>query len=160
MINDLSPFAHFDNRAKLVVELSRRRAESLRSRVIGPEHMLLALLSMRHDLAARAVSNLVRADEHVATGTRKMLAPDLAPGPTPSPRHIPFAPALEQTLTRAAQHAKFGGDDRIGTEHLLLGLLLARDNPAVRALSQLGVDYAAVRAEIARLRREEGGASA
>jgi hypothetical protein len=46
------------------------------------------------------------------------------------------------------------GDDFIGTEHLLLGLLVARNNAAVRRLRELGVYYDAARAEIGRLRAE------
>jgi hypothetical protein len=55
-------------------------------------------------------------------------------------------------MVRVAQQADLRRDSRIGTKHLLLGLLLATGDPAVRRLSRLGADYDAARTEIARLR--------
>ncbi|GID97816.1 Clp protease N-terminal domain-containing protein [Amorphoplanes digitatis] len=150
MINDQSPLAHLDDRAKRTVELARRRAGGLHSRVIGPEHVLLALFAVRKGMAARAVASLSGS----CAPAENAIAGALVPGPHPSPTHIPFTEACEQAMVRAARQARRLGDDRIGTEHLLLGLLQATGDPTVGRLSDLGVTYDAVHAEIERLRAE------
>jgi len=148
MIHDQSPFTHLDERAKRVVELARRKADGRHSEFIAPEHVLLALVEMRRGLAARAVANLsgssARAEDAIAGALRS--------GRRSSPSHIPFASATEEILVRAAQQARLLGDEHIGTEHLLLGLLCAADNTAVRGLRELGVTYDTARAEVGRLR--------
>ncbi|MET8153492.1 Clp protease N-terminal domain-containing protein [Actinoplanes sp. NPDC049668] len=151
MINDQSPLAHLDDRAKRTVELARRRADGLRSRVIGPEHVLLALLTVRHGMASRAVTSLAGS----CATAEDAIAGALVPGPQPSPAHIPFTEACEEAMVRAARQARQLGYDRIGTEHLLLGLLQATADPTVGRLSDLGVTYAATRAEIERLRADD-----
>lgn len=148
MLHELAPLAQLDERARRAVEFARRRAESARSTVIGPEHVLLALLAVRRGLAARAVARVsgscMDAEGAIAAG--------LVPGSRPSPVHIPFTAGCEAAIVRAAQQARQMGDDRIGTEHLLLGLLLAIEEPPVRRLADLGIDYETVRAAVGRLR--------
>jgi ATP-dependent Clp protease ATP-binding subunit ClpA len=80
------------------------------------------------------------------------IAEVLRSGRRPSPAHIPFSAAAEEGLVRAAQQARLWGDDHIGTEHTLLGLLVAANDAAVRQLQEVGVTYDAARAEITRLR--------
>ena len=50
----------------------------------------------------------------------------------------------------AQEQARGLGHDYIGTEHILLGLLLDEDGMAARALSECGVEFEAVRAEVER----------
>jgi ATP-dependent Clp protease ATP-binding subunit ClpA len=149
VIHEQAPFTYLDDRAKRVVELARRRADGHGSHVIGPEHVLLALVAVRHGLAARVVANLAGS----SASAESVIADVRPPGRQPSPVHIPFDAAGEEAMVRAAQQARSMGDDRIGTEHLLLGIL-ATDNAAVRGLSTLGVTYDAARAEIQRLRAD------
>jgi ATP-dependent Clp protease ATP-binding subunit ClpC len=150
MIHDRSPFTHLDERAKRAVELARRKAEGGHSEFIAPEHILLALIAVRRGLAARAVANLsgscARAEDAIA-GT-------LLPGRRSSPSHIPFTSATEEIMVGAAEQARLLGDEHIGTEHLLLGLLCAADNTAVCGLRELGVTYDTARAEVGRLRAD------
>ena len=148
MIYEQSPLSQLDDRAKRVVGLARERAEHLRSDVIGPEHILLALLAVRRGVAARAVTNLAGS----TAAAESAIAEGLEPGTRPAPVHIGFTITCADAMVRAGQEANLLRDARIGTEHLLLGLLMATGDPAVRRLSGLGVDYDAARTEIVRLR--------
>ncbi len=56
-----------------------------------------------------------------------------------------------QALERAADEALAQGAERIGPDHVLLGLLGDTDGPAVRALARLGVEPRAIRAELLRI---------
>jgi ATP-dependent Clp protease ATP-binding subunit ClpA len=150
VIHEQSALSYLDGRAKRVVEVARERADGLSSAAIEPEHILLALLSVRGGVAAQSMTNL--AGSAAVAGTA--IAEGLRPGYRRSPIHIPFTTICEEAMVRAAQHARLLGDDRIGTKHLLLGLLTVTGNAAVRRLSDVGVDYDAVRSEIARIRSD------
>ncbi|MEJ3750297.1 Clp protease N-terminal domain-containing protein [Actinomycetes bacterium KLBMP 9797] len=152
-IHEQSPFVHFDDRAKRVVDLARQRASVLRSDVIGPEHVLLALLAVPNGRAARAIATLVGSRAR-AEGA---ITEALTPGDKPSPTHMRFTATVEEAMTQAARQAQQLANDRIGTEHLLLGLLMLSDSPAVRRLTALGMDYTSARAEIARFRTDDTG---
>ncbi len=61
-----------------------------------------------------------------------------------------FTVGARAVVTSAVEEAMLRGDRRIGTEHLLLGLLHEPDSAAVRSL---GVDLAAARSALAALDR-------
>ena len=130
-VDERAPLAGLDDRAARVVRRARDHAEAWRSPVIGPEHLLLALLP---------------------AGAAEVVRADLVPGPQPSPPHLPFSAEAGAATVRAADEARRLGDDRIGRDHLLLGVLRAGDDPAVRRLAAAGVDYASAYAEIVRRR--------
>lgn len=57
------------------------------------------------------------------------------------PGRLPFTPRVKKALELALRSAVARGDDRIGSEHVLLGVLkaMAPDGPAACALARLGV---------------------
>jgi ATP-dependent Clp protease ATP-binding subunit ClpC len=148
MIHEDAALSHLDDFGKRVVVLARRRAVTLHSEAIGPEHMLLGLFAVRRGLGARAVANLCGSFELAETVINEVVVA----GRRPSPGHVAFTAATEEAMVRAAQQALLLEEDHIGTEHLLLGLLLATDNVGVRKLRELGIDYDVARGEIIRLR--------
>lgn len=83
---------------------------------------------------------------------------DAAPS-RPSPRrwlgdHIPFSARAKKCLERGLRQAIMLGDTRIGSEHLLLGVLDEGTGAGVRLLRDCGVDLTQLRATtVARSRR-------
>jgi ATP-dependent Clp protease ATP-binding subunit ClpA len=74
---------------------------------------------------------------------------------------LPKTPRWDKTRERAAGEASQAGAARIGTEHLLLGLLGEGGNVAAKVLANFGIQESAVRDQVARLgaddeRREAG----
>ncbi len=61
-----------------------------------------------------------------------------------------FTPRAEQALKLAHAEAVRLGHNYIGTEHLLLGLILLGEGVAVMVLSKLGVDFSVLRREVAK----------
>jgi hypothetical protein len=145
-----SPFSRFTGPAKQAVVHAQQRAVDLRHTVIRPEHVLLGLLAVRKGRAARAIAALSPAPEAV----RDALTEALPPGTGPSPSHLPFDPACKQAMVHAVEQAQELGDDHLDTEHLLLGLLMVRQDRAVQLLAGLGVDHRGVRAYLDTLRRD------
>lgn len=51
-----------------------------------------------------------------------------------------FTDRVKRTLNTAREEAKANGNDYIGTEHILLGLMLQTDCVAAEAVKALGID--------------------
>jgi ATP-dependent Clp protease ATP-binding subunit ClpA len=64
------------------------------------------------------------------------------------PGHLPFMPRAKRALERAQREAAALGDEHVGVEHVLLGLLDPKGNMAVELLDHLGVDPNLVRTRI------------
>ena len=60
--------------------------------------------------------------------------------------HIPFTSRAKQSLERGLRQALTLGDNRIGSEHLLIGVLDEGTGAGVRLLRDRGVDLARLRA--------------
>jgi ATP-dependent Clp protease ATP-binding subunit ClpA len=57
----------------------------------------------------------------------------------PDNRRIPFSPRAKKVLERALREAVRLRDNRLGTEHVLLGILRIEDGTALRMLARLGI---------------------
>ena len=62
--------------------------------------------------------------------------------------HLPFMPRAKRALERARREAIALGDQYIGVEHILLGLLDPKSNTAVELLRRLGADPEVVRTRV------------
>ncbi|WP_223838849.1 Clp protease N-terminal domain-containing protein [Nocardiopsis deserti] len=123
-------------------------------RKVGTEHVLLALLGDPDSAAARALG----ADLPAARRALERLDADAlasvgvqaeSPGPVLPGREgdrLALTPAAKAVFTGLRKEA---GRERIGTEHVLLGLLArTRPDPAAELLDALETDRAAVRARL------------
>ncbi len=137
-------FERFTDRARQVMVLAQEEARMLDHSHIGTEHLLLGLLHEGEGVAARALANLgvsleaVRAqvDEMIGRGQR-------APG-----GHIPFRPRAKKALELALRESLRLGDNYIGTEHILLGLIREGDGVAAQVLVELGASPERVRQQV------------
>ncbi|MDE1192811.1 MAG: ATP-dependent Clp protease ATP-binding subunit [Arachidicoccus sp.] len=59
-----------------------------------------------------------------------------------------FSPQVKEIITFSREEALRLGNDFIGTEHLLLGLIREGDNAAIRILKQLNIDLYELRKEV------------
>ncbi len=62
--------------------------------------------------------------------------------------HIPFTSHAKRALEQSLRQALALQHKNITTDHILLGLLAADDDPAARTLARLGVDPSEVRARV------------
>jgi ATP-dependent Clp protease ATP-binding subunit ClpA len=150
VIHEQAALSYLDERAKQVIGAARESAVAHRCEAIDPAHLLLGLLAVRRGMAARAVAAIAGS----LAVAESAIAGTVSSGRRPSPSHVPLTAAAEEAIARAGAEARRCGDDRIGTEHLLLGLLAGTGNAAVRRLSDVGVDDDGARIEIDRLRAD------
>jgi ATP-dependent Clp protease ATP-binding subunit ClpC len=120
------------------LNLARDEAHRLRHGKVRTGHLLLGVLRCDHGLGAELLRargmSLEEAREAVekisGRGEEELWA-----------ALIPFSGRSRRALERAADEASSLGDDRVGSEHILLSLLRDDDGAAAKVLACFGVDY-------------------
>jgi len=122
-------FERFTERARQVVVLAQDEARTLRHNYIGTEHLLLGLL--REDgAAARALDEFDVTYEKVQAQVARIIGQ----GDEVTTGQIPFTPRAKKVLELSLREALDNGDNYIGPEHILLGLLREGEGVAARIL--------------------------
>ncbi len=123
---------------------------------LGDEDLLLGILRADVGVGAEALRSLGVTLEGAREESEEMLSDALASigisleevrreaGETfdmsiPSGRKIPLSPRAKSALVEARREMRRLGDDHLGTEHVLLGILANADGTGVRMLARLGV---------------------
>jgi ATP-dependent Clp protease ATP-binding subunit ClpA len=132
-IASLPPSAWGTNRTQRVIDRARTDAVNRHSRQIEPEHLLIALLEETDGMAATLMEQIGTdrtSLQHAAAGAvEETLATD-----EPLELEIRYSELAEAVLRHAFYAARSAGDRQVGTDHLLLGLLLEESAPASRVL--------------------------
>jgi ATP-dependent Clp protease ATP-binding subunit ClpC len=153
------PFERFTQGAKKALTLAQEEAERSHHSYIGTEHLLLGLMREEEGLAAKALANLgveigaVRSTIQSVLGVNeRIIIQQLIP-----------TSRVKTVIEASFEEARRMGNNHVGTEHLLLGLLIEGEGIAAHVLHDLGASLPKVRGEIERLtssghREEQGGA--
>jgi ATP-dependent Clp protease ATP-binding subunit ClpC len=143
----LYPFERFTERAKKVLTLAQEEAERSHHSYIGTEHLLLGLLREGEGLAAKVLNNLgveigkVRQTiESVLGRNERIIIQQIIP-----------TSRVKKVIEISFEEARRMGHNYVGTEHLLLGLLIEGEGIAAHVLEDLGATLEKVRSEIERL---------
>ena len=134
-------------RSRTVLTMAEDEARKLNHGYLNPVHILLGLIRENTGGIASYVLNdwgvkLSKAQLEV----RKLIKPDPETVPAGQPLHA--TPQTQKVIDCASKEAQDLNDERIGTEHLLLGLLRQDDSIAIQVLMNLGVDPKNVRQEV------------
>jgi ATP-dependent Clp protease ATP-binding subunit ClpA len=141
------PFERFTERAKKVLTLAQEEAERSHHSYIGTEHLLLGLLREHDGLAAHVLANLGVDIEGVRTVIESVLGRNEG---IVIQQIIPTS-RVKKVIEISFEEARRMGHDHVGTEHVLLGLMLEGDGIAAHVLQDLGATLDKVRVEIERL---------
>src|SRR4051812_17442220 len=137
-------FERFTDRARHSVVLAQEEARRLGHTYIGTEHLLLGLLRESDGLAAKALTTLGIGVANV----RAEIIDIIGEGSDPPTGHIPFTPRSKKVLELSLREALQLGDNFIGTEHILLGLVREGEGVAAQVLVARGADLDRVRATV------------
>jgi ATP-dependent Clp protease ATP-binding subunit ClpA len=140
------PFERFSERAKKVLTLAQEEAERSHHSYIGTEHLLLGLLRESDGRAYRVLTALGVELANVREVIVSVLGRDER---TIIQQIIPTS-RVKKVIELSFEEAQRNGHQYVGTEHLLLGLLLEGEGIAAHVLSDLGVTLAKARTEIER----------
>jgi excisionase family DNA binding protein len=130
------PLAKFSERASKVLSLANEEAYHYNHGGVGPEHVLLAIMSEGEGVAARTLNHL-----QVQPGEVRAQIETLHPaGEQPMGEgQLGMTQQGKQSIELAVQEAQALGHHYIGTEHLLLGLLREEEGLACQVLLKSGV---------------------
>lgn len=143
------PFERFTEATKRVLTLAQEEAERANHSYIGTEHILLGLLRERDTVASVALDRInvdiavVRRSIDTILGAHERIVIQQII-PTSRVKTI-----IEISFTEARRM----GDDFVGTEHLLLGLLIEGEGIGAHVLNDLGANLENVKAEIDAVRK-------
>jgi phage-related minor tail protein len=137
-------FSRFTERARHAVVTGQETARELRHTVVGPEHLIIGLLSVGRGAAAQVMVRIAGSAEAI----QQRVTAAIPPGTETPPAHIPFGPEAKEAMKQALVQALELDHNYIGTEHLLLGLLRVPDGQGARLLAELGISYDAARAGV------------
>jgi ATP-dependent Clp protease ATP-binding subunit ClpC len=146
-------FERYTERARRTLFFARYEASELGGGAIDTEHLLLGLIregrGLTSDVFAQAHLSLdaVRSEIRERVPVREKL---------PTSVEIPFSMDVQHILRVAAEEATRLGDNHIGTEHLLLGVLAHSGSLAANLLAERGIQVGPIRERIIQLTKGAG----
>jgi hypothetical protein len=127
------PFTRFTRRARQVILRAQQAAQELGHPQAGTEHLLLGLVRAED----QSTAPLLAESGLTADAIRERVAA-LEPGS--SRRRHGFTRAGKRAIEQSLREAHARGDNYIGAEHILLGLLSDEGSGAVAIVRELGVE--------------------
>ena len=146
----------FADRSRASVEAAFDEARMLGHDSLGDEGLLLGIMRADEGIAAEALSSLGMTLEDAREESEEMVSDALTSigisldevraetGEAfdmcvPDNRRIPYSPLAKKALVGARKEMRRLGDNTLGTEHVLLGILDNADGMAVRMLARMGI---------------------
>jgi ATP-dependent Clp protease ATP-binding subunit ClpC len=125
----------FTEKAQKVLYLATEEAKRMGHQVVGTEHILLGLLLEGEGIASKSLVGIGLDLEKIRTQIEQLVGVG-----TPYTGNIGFTPRVKRVLELANEEARRQGVTYIGTEHLLLGLIMEGEGIAARVLANLNVN--------------------
>jgi ATP-dependent Clp protease ATP-binding subunit ClpC len=128
------------------VDLAHEEANGFKHDHIGTEHILLGLLREREGIAA----HVLRSFDITVERVRGEVVRIVGVGQTAVAAQVPFTAQAKKALMLAHQEALGLGQNYVGPEHILLGLVAANEGPGARILADFDAGPDKIRSEIIR----------
>jgi ATP-dependent Clp protease ATP-binding subunit ClpA len=135
------PFQRFTESARQVLTTAQQEASARRVQYIGTEHLALALCRDEDGIAGRVLADLGVTHATIEAQVGGLLDRTTDPG---TGRIFPTS-RVKRVVELAFQEATIAGAELVGTEHLLLAVLVEAEGVAARALDELGATLPKVR---------------
>lgn len=132
-------YERFTDSARAVMQLAHTKAREWRHECVGPEHILLAILSIPRHCGAREIIDKLRKnkDDSIINRLNGAMRPGLQLVAMES--KLPQTPRTKKVVQNALDYARQFNQNYIGTEHLLLGIAAEAENVAYQVLKDLGI---------------------
>lgn len=140
-------FGRFTERAQKVLMFAREEAKNVNYPHIGTEHLLLGLIREGESAAAKVLVTLGIDADKVTEAVSQMVEMSNEPPPAEPALTARAKKVLELSLDEARRM----GNNYVGPEHLLLGLIREGEGVAASILSATGADYRRLRTMVAHL---------
>lgn len=134
------PSERLGDEARLALTYAQQEAAKLRHAYLGTEHVLLGLLRDDGGAAAAILASFgVTFDE-----VRMAIAERIGEGETATVPPFPLTPRTKRVLELGLRQALTLGEEYVGSEHVLLGIVREREGVAAEILRELGIDETVV----------------
>lgn len=140
----------FTERARRIVFFAQEEASSRGENYVSTEHLLLGLIREPDCVGATILETLGVALEKL----REEVEAQLVKGDGRLEANMQLTPRAKRIIDLAYDEARMLGNNYIGTEHILLGLIREGEGLAGQALAKAGVELERARAEVSRLQAE------
>ena len=137
-------FDKFTERARRVLTLAQEEALRFNHNYIGTEHLLLGLVREGDGFAARALGSMGVELDKLRSAVEFMIGR----GEQPVYGEIGLTPRAKKVIELSVDEARGLGEDHIGTEHLLLGLIREGEGIAAGVLETQNVSLDRTRAAV------------
>ena len=127
-------FPRFTPKARESLFFAWHEANRLRSGIIEPGHVLLALMRVTAGLETPLFTSTDLDNARALIGARST-----ATVPVPPDRHIALGDRAHRVLRAAVEEADARHHERVGLAHLLLGVLREADPGTAGVIGQLGI---------------------
>ena len=129
----------FTPSARQVMIYAAEHAYYMQHQAVGTEHILLGLVQEERGLAGKALRELDVTVETLVRELEALYGSLPTPGTNRGEVVIPYSPRAKKVIMNASNDARRLGADRVGTEHLLLGLL-REEILATALLKNMGIN--------------------
>jgi hypothetical protein len=141
-------FDRFNGQARRAMLLAFREARRCQHDFLGTEHVLFGLLCDSAGPVVQLVRALGTPPEAVLGQVQELLLDDET---TAALERFPLSPAVRRAFEVAGQEAQQLGQQLIGPEHLLLGLLSEQSSEAAIVLGGFGISAASARRQLTQM---------
>ncbi len=146
-------FERFDDQARRVIVHAQEEARLLSHNYIGTEHILLGIAREGSGVAVEALTAL----DVSLQAMRQQVVQIVGLGQNATSGHIPFTPRAKKVLELSLREALQLGQNYIGAEHILLGLIREGEGVGAQVLVRLGADLNRVRRQVIQLTTQHEG---
>jgi len=167
-------FIRLADTSRKSVEAAFEEARTLGHDSVGDDDLLLGILRADEGIGAAALTSLGVTLEEAREESEGMLsdalssigisfeeirrqAGDAFEMRLPPGRRLPLSPRGKKVLVDARKEVRRLGDDYLGTEHVLLGILGTQGGTAVRLLAGMGVSPEVVEERLYQVRSQAAG---
>jgi Clp amino terminal domain, pathogenicity island component len=137
-------FTRFSEQGRDAVTRAQHEARALKHNYVGTEHIVLGLLADEGAPAEIALRALGVTHARV----RDEVLREVGEGSEAVAGEVAFTKRAKKSLELALREALRLGDNYIGSEHVLLGVVRAKDSLGAKILAGLGADADAVEAAV------------
>lgn len=143
-------FERFTKRVKVILDLARKLAIRYGHSKVEPEHVLLAMIEEGSGVGMAILHYLGVDPETLKYEIEK----SMKVGVPLFRGELPLSPSSKRILEYSVREAQYLGHSYIGSEHLLLGILLEEDSIACKVLKRFGVTIEKARSILDEITRD------
>lgn len=137
----------YSKRMRESITLAEEEARQLSHNYVGTEHLLLGLVRVEDGVGAK----ILRRSDVTIDLAREAVGAIIGLGGPQSGGYLTYTPRAQRVLALASDQADRLGHTYIGTEHLLLGLLVEGEGAGAQMLAGFGVTLETIEQELERL---------